>query len=76
MKLDLDSGMHNFTGIKVNHDSDVSLATTELSTISYFLKNSLLRRVLFLQILILCIITNEQTVTLAWETYQVLPSEN
>lgn len=24
MKLDLDSGMHNFTGIKVNHDSEFS----------------------------------------------------
>lgn len=38
VKLDLDSGIHNFTGIKVNHDSDVSLATIELSTLSYFLK--------------------------------------
>lgn len=40
MKLDLDSGMHNLTGIKVNHDSDANLATIELSTLSYFLKKS------------------------------------
>lgn len=40
MKLDLDSGIHNFTGIKMNCDNDVSLATIQLLTLPYFLQKS------------------------------------
>jgi len=72
VKLDLDSGIHNFTGIKVNCDNDVSLAKIHLFKFTLFsLKIFCLQDFYFYKYSFFYTGTNEQTVTLAWETYKV-----
>lgn len=52
-EFDLDSGIHNFTRIKVNCNNDVSLATIKLLTLRISSTNVLHRIFLLLQIFVL-----------------------